>query len=585
MPGAKSEIKCLSHNAECIYPESRRGRKKDLRGASASLEDRLARMETMMQARNNIQFPPSESSPPDNVVDDNTLWAPTQGNNHSLGDSVVWNSIQREAHSGSVAPPNERPTEIPLENLEGSIATSPPIASLIPVEARNSHHGISTLATHRSHDDTHQSPLSNRSDMQHGTLDTEASVLAPQMVNWEHHGPGSWLSVCSKPGLAWVAQRTGVNDFTDSARELVSTWTRRLSLTRKRLLHPQDHDPDPEVAWKYSDGIKAFFEDSLASTHGVVYRPEFESALRAHLQGDTTLCADPAWYALRKTVYASGCRIYKSKHTTASFAEIQTEAWSLLAVRALTTMTFFSEGLGNPALEYMLCTNAARVAQAKGLHRRPADTWNLSKHDELHFGWLFWAIYCCDKHIAHRSGRPSAIDDDDISCEIPNETCPGSTIDIQACTALITHAKLSSRISKSLTSVKAFRQSPSEFLQTATSLDAELREWRQSLPITMRPVDKLTAFRIPSNSITFSTTYIHYAYYGTLMAIHTMIAYPWIRSTVFDHDRDMVDHDQIIASSNIVADAARNIIVIARSLGIDAASIQWFKPLLYTYVL
>jgi hypothetical protein len=69
--------------------------------------------------------------------------------------------------------------------------------------------------------------------------------------------------------------------------------------------------------------------------------------------------------------------------------------------------TFFSEGLGNPALEYMLCTNAARVAQAKGLHRRPADTWNLSKHDELHFSWLFWAIYCCEKHIAHRSGRPS----------------------------------------------------------------------------------------------------------------------------------------------------------------------------------
>ena len=165
--------------------------------------------------------------------------------------------------------------------------------------------------------------------------------------------------------------------------------------------------------------------------------------MRAHLRGDLASGADPAWYALRKTVYASGCRIYKSKHTSTSFADIQTEAWGffqcamsvfaellftptgLLAVRALGAMvrsfpfhqmlgfanwikkTFFSEGLGNPALEYMLCTNAARVAQAKGLHRRPADTWNLSKHDELHFGWLFWAIYCCEKHIAHRSGRPS----------------------------------------------------------------------------------------------------------------------------------------------------------------------------------
>lgn len=71
------------------------------------------------------------------------------------------------------------------------------------------------------------------------------------------------------------------------------------------------------------------------------------------------------------------------------------------------SQTFFAEGLGNPAVEYMFCTAAARVAQAKGLHRRPAKAWNLAAHDELHYSWLFWAIYCCEKHIAHRSGRPS----------------------------------------------------------------------------------------------------------------------------------------------------------------------------------
>ena len=145
----------------------------------------------------------------------------------------------------------------------------------------------------------------------------------------------------------------------------------------------------------------------------------------------------------------------------------------------------------------------------------------------------------------------------------------------QACTGLFQHAKISSRISKNLTSVKAFKQSPTDFFQTAMTLDAQLQEWRESLPDTLRPADKLMAFHKPSHCNNFSKVHIHYAYYGSLMAIHTMIAYPWIRSTVQDHDRNAATREQTISSSNIVADAARNIIVIARSLGVDGASIQW----------
>ena len=92
---------------------------------------------------------------------------------------------------------------------------------------------------------------------------------------------------------------------------------------------------------------QAFFDDSPASTLGVVHRPEFEGALRAHLQGDLTLATDPGWYALRKTVYASGCRIYKSKHTSTSFADIQTEAWTYFqcAMSVFTELLFTPTGL------------------------------------------------------------------------------------------------------------------------------------------------------------------------------------------------------------------------------------------------
>lgn len=70
---------------------------------------------------------------------------------------------------------------------------------------------------------------------------------------------------------------------------------------------------------------------------------------------------DAAWFSLRQTVYASGCRIYLSKNTSMSFTEIQNEAWSyfqsamsalvellftptcLLALRALVAMVKTSE--------------------------------------------------------------------------------------------------------------------------------------------------------------------------------------------------------------------------------------------------
>ena len=57
-------------------------------------------------------------------------------------------------------------------------------------------------------------------------------------------------------------------------------------------------------------------------------------------------------------------------------------------------------------MEYMLCGAAARLAQSKGLHRQPAAAWHLPQLELLHRNWTFWAVYCYDKYLALRSGRP-----------------------------------------------------------------------------------------------------------------------------------------------------------------------------------
>lgn len=186
---------------------------------------------------------------------------------------------------------------------------------------------------------------------------------------------------------------------------------------------------------------KAYFEESIEATFGIVHRPDFENSLRAQYRGASIAEDNVAWNALRQTVFASGCRIYHSRSLVKSFHDIHTESWGyfrgalsllsellftptgLLAVRALAAMvstldtlsiisskfyqTYYTEGLGCPALEYMLCANTVRLAQAKGLHRQPAKAWNLAADDVLHYNWLFWAVYHCEKQIAQRSGRPS----------------------------------------------------------------------------------------------------------------------------------------------------------------------------------
>ncbi|OAG42085.1 hypothetical protein AYO21_03539 [Fonsecaea monophora] len=547
-------------------------------------------MEAMIENQNQIRASPSvsDTAHPGSISSQSTLVAQTLG--PQLGSArnttiSTWNETQ---HIRSI-------------DMETSLIDNPTLTSFVPEKVVPTYQNPPTSTNPSLADTVQQSaqPFSNRhieakEDSDATNMDKEATILAPQVVNWEHHGN---VPVTSNPQSLYLIvfwHRSGVLaiDFENSARELITTWTRRLTLDRSKIAATQHREPDPETAWKYYTG-KAYFEESFDATLGIVYRPEFESALRAHLRGDLVSGDDASWFALRKTVYASGCRIYLSKHTSMSFTEIQAEAWSyfqsamsvliellftptgLLAVRALIAMAFFSEGLGNPALEYMFCAGAARVAQAKGLHRRPAKAWNLAAHDELHYSWLFWAIYCCEKHIAHRSGRPSAIDDDEISCQIPTEACPGSTLDVQAFTYLIRHAQISSQISKRLMSVKAFQQPPSTLLETVAELDHQLHEWRDSLPPGLRPDDRLRSFQVPHDARYLPTVLMHCAYYGSLMAIHTIFAYPWVYSTIFGNGRGVVTQDQLIFSSNTVAEAARNIIIIARSLEINGASIQW----------
>lgn len=82
----------------------------------------------------------------------------------------------------------------------------------------------------------------------------DENLIPPQWVNWEHHGPWSWVSVCSQSGLAWVCRTSGNEDFIEIASELTKTWSRRLKTTRSQSFAARCAEPDEGTAWKYVEG-------------------------------------------------------------------------------------------------------------------------------------------------------------------------------------------------------------------------------------------------------------------------------------------------------------------------------------------
>lgn len=234
----------------------------------------------------------------------------------------------------------------------------------------------------------------------------------------------------------------------------------------------------------------------------------------------------------------------------------------------------------------MLCASAARLAQSKGLHRQPSRAWNLPRSEMLHRNWVFWAVYYYDKNIALRSGRPSvwnhyspldsssrspcltisnpyfqAFDDDEISCEIPKELPDGGTLDIEVVTAAIEHARICAKISKQLLSVQAFNQSPTALFEIIEMLDERLQLWWNSLPnhITLTKHSDYDHWR-SRNSFQRKAKIIrlHYLYWGSIIALHANVHYPWI-SSVLTRQEPFFE-DRISKSSARSAEASRQIL-------------------------
>ncbi|CZR53549.1 uncharacterized protein PAC_03428 [Phialocephala subalpina] len=335
----------------------------------------------------------------------------------------------------------------------------------------------------------------------------------------------------------------------------------------------------------------AYFRE-FETVFSFVCRTAFEADLRAYFNPNAKAPECPASYALRHVVYAGGKRSIIKNNSAAAFDEIHAQSWpyfenalyvhtdllyskcSITAVQALMAMSIYVEGIGCPSLEYMLCSNAVRLAQSKGLHRQPPIAWNLPESEVQQRKWLFWAIYCYDKHISYRSGRPSAIEDDTITCSIPTSIPPGSNHDIIWCTNVIKLTYILSAVMKYIQTLQNKETKTKDILKPVEALNARIIEWKKQVPFPFQPDEDIVVSGLSPKVHIYCVLFMRFHYYGTLVALNSAFVYPWIfANRKREHDR--LFQDQVRRSTDLVVEASREIIKNTKYVDIDYACPVW----------
>lgn len=239
-----------------MVPPSRRRKAVSLSPAQATkparLESRLARMEALLEARANPTFHPSPPTP--NAIglgNDQPDPGPLRrGQTTSTpSDSTSRDAAPVQDHQNAPASFPRMPTRI-QHSWNGLDAVSYPAPTdFLPAGTSASSEILSNPSPLPNH------PVTTLSSYAPGPEDAEESVIQLQSVNWEHHGPGSWVSICSPPGVKWVCETTGTSDFIDSAKLLVHTWCSRLTIKSNPVAGGKRPEPDAVAAWLYTSGM------------------------------------------------------------------------------------------------------------------------------------------------------------------------------------------------------------------------------------------------------------------------------------------------------------------------------------------
>ncbi|KIW09874.1 hypothetical protein PV08_11975 [Exophiala spinifera] len=505
-------------------------------------------------------------------------------------------SKRRQRGQQSISEASLQRIQTALEEIERRVTTSEALDS-----SRIAQHNLPPRNLPSTVSKTPLYNGSNEAPWERGNSPNQSIVIeSPQDMGGYHTieediefwGPRTSMSICSLAGIAWVTEKVKQPDFRLSATRFTQDVARRLKL-QKRLTKERREDPNLSDAVRYTE---AYFEEASDAALGIVRRSWFESRLRS-FYNDSTTDDDPSWYALRNIVLASGCRIVVAKEAT--YNDAQQESWSyfenalsvhsellcfrssVMGVQALTLMAYFAEAISCEMLQYILVANAYRLACGQGLHVQPAPSWNLTREEKSLRQSVFWAIYCLEKQIACRSGRPSMIDDEEVNCPLPTLDRSDGSVNVRYIQACIRLNHLSSVVQRTLFKASKWRQASKELVHNVKMLQTKLEELRDDLRDLCSIELPLNMTNLPANLSLPQALSIQFLYYNLVWDTHTTLAHPWFRS-VKGVEQHLDFKGQIAQSSSFVAETSRAAVLDFRFIHLDANSpmpVSYYSPL------
>ncbi|KAK1515053.1 uncharacterized protein CCOS01_13246 [Colletotrichum costaricense] len=442
----------------------------------------------------------------------------TTGSTHRMPDGTAQNDAASDFLDWSVT------IAAPAAQSDWQAMDSNSMASLFAQMARDSEVILQTPADSTSTlgESLLDKILDSDEDLE-SLKDTSPALWGRTTDGDEYTGPSSGISTVSDLGLKWIREKVPDSDLlcetvqdirnailshirqpkciTQDLPLALSTPHRILDISRPQLL----------------EYIDAYFTQ-VQVVFPILDRNTFHAQL-AEMGDGSDVVQKPSWLALLNVVVASGLRASLSDETSEAFRTSVSEAWGyfrsalsyesqivhgatdLIAVQAVALMAIFAQGLSSPQrLEFTLSSVALRLAQSIGLNCAPPPEWSLSDVEKRERSRVFWAVYCLDKSIALRCGRPAVICDEEISCTFPRGidlARPGSAtnvtetgegeLDVDFFRYFTKLARIGGDISRSLYSASALFMPISRLVPALNRLLQDLESWLKSIPIKVRP--------------------------------------------------------------------------------------------------
>lgn len=170
-----------------------------------------------------------------------------------------------------------------------------------------------------------------------------------------------------------------------------------------------------------------------------------------------------------------------------------------------------------------------------------------------------------------RLNRHKVMDDDEISCQIPQNALSGKLGETTYCHILIDLMHLTSSAQKRLSSARALRKTPAELLEAVQTLQKELDEVRRSSERRGLSLDSSLDPSQITNSLTMCQAQsLQYHYVLLVMDINTPLAYPWSNVNAYAR-KEGATLAQIEVSVDAVARASRSAILATRQIQVNAS--------------